>query len=487
MAEKSYKSPISGTRVKPSDRGPRAEIALMEIALIEGLCKIEDEPILLEPFQAAFLASRDRFRCVEKSRQVGYSWIIAAECMARAHMRDTHAATVISYNLGDATEKIRYAKMLAETLPSSFRKKLTEDSKTAISFESANGATSRIVSWPSKAPRGRGGDIYLDELAHYQHDEDVYGGSTALIGRYPKAQLTVCSTPAGRRGTFWAIAKRETDKVFPRYIRQRVPWWLSRYYCHRPDIACDDPRIWAMSTDERIEVYGNETIREQYESLLLEIFQQEFECAYVDEAHSFFPWELLLACAKDIPLEEDAGEWDIRGRLTAGYDVGRVRDLSAMTISEEVNGHHFPRYVNTWARRSFEEQYLTCVEALDTLPIAKFRVDANGIGMQLAEDLVARFGERVEAVNFTPQNKELWATDVKVLLERRKMTLPKHRDLLTQMHAIRRTIGAGGKPRFDAERNAGHHGDLFWSLALAVHRERGEPEMGESVIRARVI
>jgi len=459
----------------------------MEIALIEGLCKIEEDPILLEPFQSAFLASRDRFRCVEKSRQVGFSWIMAAECMARSHMRPQHKATIISYNLGDATEKIRYAKALADTLPASFRKKLVEDSKTAISFEAPNGSMSRIVSWPSKAPRGRGGDIYLDELSHYQHDESVYGGSTALISRHPEAQLTVCSTPAGRRGTFWAIAKQETNKKYPNYMRLRVPWWLSRYFSRRPELAASDPGIYRMSTPERIERYGREEILEQYESLLLEDFQQEFECAYVDEAHSFFPWELILACAKEIPLEDGADGWDVHGRLTGGYDVGRVRDLSAMTIVEEVNGHFFPRYVNTWARRSFEEQYLTCVEALDTLPIAKFRVDANGIGMQLAEDLVSRFGERVEAVNFTPQNKELWATDVKVMLERRQMTLPKHRDLLTQMHAIRRTLGSGGRPRFDAERNAGHHGDLFWSLALAVHRERGAPEMGESVVRARVI
>ena len=55
---------------------------------------------------------------------------------------------------------------------------------------------------PSKPPRGKRGDAYLDELAHYVNDREVYTGSTALILR-SHGQLTGCSTPLGRRGIFW--------------------------------------------------------------------------------------------------------------------------------------------------------------------------------------------------------------------------------------------------------------------------------------------
>jgi phage FluMu gp28-like protein len=861
MATPAFVSPVSGTRVRATDYGVRAEAALSEIALVEGFLRLGNDPILLEPFQVGFMGCRARFRCVEKSRQVGMSWAIAAESVARAHLRAAHEATFISYNLGDAKEKIRYAKQLAESLPGSFRKKISEDSKTALSFDSPSGAaSSRIVSWPSKAPRGKGGDVYLDELAHYQDDTEVYTGSTALIARRPDAQLTVCSTPAGRRGMFWMIARRETEADYSQFVRFRVPWWLSRAYCRDPEAASADQMIWHYSTEQRIQKYGRETILEQYRSLLPEDFAQEFECvpsgacvvtgrgpvpiesvrvgdvvlthtgerqpvtdvstrpydgmlvslttyharlplevtpnhpvlmlrdpcrgksrrvsaslmadlpeprfvpagevrkhdilvypvpradadksptsvrvadhfvrpvgyrsknrlasafpvddaflrlagyylsegsigssgrrtcfsfhtrerhlvdrvrqdvesvfglkcsertqgqcttigvnsvvvaaimrslfgsgaenkslpdawthlpvnrlrvlvdayldgdghrrpgliacstvsptlafqirdffvragdvatlrqdlqrpalrirgrivkvrrllhevrvhprattsakgrrgwndgrylylpvrvassrpyrgnvhnltvardhsyvvgshavhncAYVDEAHSYFPWELLLRCARDFALHEDFSGWDVRGRLTAGYDVGRIKDLAALVIVEEWNNQMWPRLILTWHRRPFEEQYAVCVDALSSLPIAKFYVDRGGIGMNLAEDLVRRFGSRVIPTDFTVQSKETLATDVRVRLEQGAMTLPKHRDLLTQMHAIRRSLGPGGRPRFDSERNARHHGDVFWALALAAQRERDQASDRTHVVRARVI
>ena len=67
---------------------------------------------------------------------------------------------------------------------------------------------SRIISNPSKAPRGKKGDIYLDELAHYVNDREVYRGSSALILR-SHGPLSGASTPLGRRGIFWEIAHEE--------------------------------------------------------------------------------------------------------------------------------------------------------------------------------------------------------------------------------------------------------------------------------------
>ena len=53
------------------------------------------------------------------------------------------------------------------------------DSKTELAFESnaAHKRLSRIISAPSKAPRGKKGDVYLDEVAHYVNDREVYRGS----------------------------------------------------------------------------------------------------------------------------------------------------------------------------------------------------------------------------------------------------------------------------------------------------------------------
>ena len=73
-----------------------------------------------------------------------------------------------------------------EELPLEYQKKLVTDSKLELAFQSvgSNGRKiTRIISNPSKAPRGKTGDIYLDELAHCANDREIYKGSTALIIR----------------------------------------------------------------------------------------------------------------------------------------------------------------------------------------------------------------------------------------------------------------------------------------------------------------
>ena len=151
-----------------------------EWGFVSGLARFDDEPVELEPYQVAFLENRSRFRWVTKSRQVGFSFLFALEALARCHLREKHTAVFVSYNLEDAKEKILVARQVHEELPLAFQKKLVVDSKTELAFES-NGAhqrLSRILSNPSKAPRGKKGDVYLDELAHYVNDREVYRGST---------------------------------------------------------------------------------------------------------------------------------------------------------------------------------------------------------------------------------------------------------------------------------------------------------------------
>lgn len=473
MAPTGYTTPITKRRVRPGQSGARAEAAVAEIALVES-GMLDEEQVELEHYQRFFMASPERFRCVEKARQTGFSWIFAAEAVARSHMRKNHKSVFVSYNLDDAKEKIVYAGQIADAMPNGFKKKRTKDSKTELEFRSADGAgLCRVISLPCKAPRGKAkADVYLDEFAHYMDDVSVYKGTTALIARHPGAQLTVASTPAGRRGMFWQIAREETEKKFPRYIRFNVPWWLCRAYCADIAGALADG-IADMPTIERVHKWGTETLIEQFDSLLLEDFQQEFECAYVDEAHSFFSWDLINSCARDIELYDDSVGWDVTGRLTLGYDVGRKRHVSAMCIMEEISGHRFVRYLNMWERAPFEEQRLAIMEAMENLPIAQCRIDANGIGIQLAEELTERYGEeKIMSCTFSQPDKELMATDLRILMEKRDITLPRHRDLLVQTHSIRKKMGQNNRPMFDSEKNSKHHGDLFWATAAAARKDR---------------
>lgn len=459
-----------------------------ELGFLTGIGHYNEEPIVFEPYQVAFLSSTKKYRWVEKARQVGFSFLFACEAIARCHLRDAHTSVMVSYNLEDAKEKVNYARQLAEELPLAFRKKIVTDSKTELGFLSNSAAkrVSRIISNPSKAPRGKKGDLYLDELAHYANDREVYKGSTALILR-SRGQLTGCSSPLGRRGVFWEIARQEL-RQYRAYWRQQVPWWLCRFFS--TDVARAAKEASMMPTEERVRAFGTKDIQDQFDSLLIEDFQQEFELAYCDESYSFFPYELILPCTSDdLVLADDFPALaEPKGRLVAGFDVGRKRDLSELAIFEEANGKKECRLIRSYDRVPFAEQEADLRRMLTLLPIARLSIDQNGLGMHLAENLRRDFPQVVPET-FTNESKETWANDFKILLQRKDVVLPKDRELVAQTHSVKRRITPSGKPSFEVERDevGRGHADRFWAVALACRKERGPLPGTVPEINVRVI
>jgi hypothetical protein len=123
---------------------------------------------------------------------------------------------------------------------------------------------------------------------------------------------------------FWEIARQELRK-FGAYWRQQVPWWLCRFFC--TDVARASKEAALTPTEERVRTFGTRDIQDQFDSLMIEDFQQEFELAYCDESYSFFPYELILPCTSDeLVLADDFPSLaEPKGRLVAGFDVGRKR------------------------------------------------------------------------------------------------------------------------------------------------------------------
>ena len=447
-----------------------------ELGFLSGVGFFDAQPLSFDAYQMEFLTNATKYRWVAKARQVGFSFLFACEAIARCHLREGHTSVFVSYNLDDAKEKINYARQLHEELPLAYKKRLVVDSKTELGFE-ANGMSkrvSRIVSNPSKAPRGKKGDLYLDELAHYANDREVYKGSTALILR-SRGQLTGCSSPLGRRGVFWEVCEQEL-RPYPAFSRQRVPWWLCRFFCNDVKQAAQEAA--KMSTEERVRAFGLQGIQDQFDSLLLEDFQQEFELVFCDESYSFFPYDLILPCTTD-----DLGTFDdfqafpdkLEGRLTAGFDVGRKRDLSELVIIEEIDGRHHLRMSRSYDQVPFAEQEADLSRMMEVLPIARLSIDQSGIGMHLAENLRRRYDTYIRPESFTNQAKEIWCNDFRILLQRKAVVLPRDRDLVAQIHSIKKTLTPSGKANFDAERTAGEsrgHADKYWALALACQKER---------------
>ncbi len=459
-----------------------------EPGFIDTFFSYNDTRVKLENYQLGFLSDESPMRCIEKSRQVGYSFVFALEAVARSHLRETNNSIFVSYNLADAKEKIAYCKQLHEELPLEFQKKLVGDSKLELAFESnsSSGKKSRITSNPSKAPRGRHGDIYLDELAHCQNDKEIYKGSTALTLR-SGGQLTMCSSPLGRRGVFWEVAREEL-RPYKEFTRQRVPWWLCSDFCL--DVLKAAFEAPAMTTHQRLERFAKQKIVTQFESLTLEDFQQEFEVFYSDEAMTYFPYELILPCCvvEDEDMCTEFGELaGVKGRLTAGYDVGRRRDASELSVFEEVNGRQRCRMLKTYDRVKFETQQHELRALMTIAPVVRLSIDQTGMGIQMAETLANEFPSVVVPETFSNSSKEIWCTDFKIGLQQRIIELPRDRTLISQIHSIQRSVTTGSRITFESkDTDDKGHADKFWSCALACRKER-TPQRLPGRVGVRVI
>jgi len=357
------------------------------------------------------------------------------------------------------------------------------DAKTEVGFASIGKKRriSKVVSNPAKAPRGKSGDVYLDELAHCVNDRIIYAGATALIAR-SGGQLTVGSTPLGQRGTFHAVHTEAFDK-YPGFSRFNVPWWLCRHFSRiadRPDLValCE-----SLPTEVRVERFGTQALKDQFDALPLEDFQQEFELAFQDERVSFFPYDMILPCCQkeawEIPvydnLEQLAEVAGKLGPLYIGFDVGRTKHPSELTVFEKQGPEFTMRYQEQWRDMPFPKQRARARQIGRNLGDhwKKWRVDSTGLGKDLAESLQATFGRRrVKQVDFTMAVKERLANGVKILLQERNLVLPKDRSIIAQIHSIKQKITASGNAIFDAERNRRHHADKLWSIALAVDGRR---------------
>ena len=247
-----------------------------------------------EAFQLEHLNYDGVFSVENKSRQVAWSWLSAAEGLSFAVLDDkvANSSVYTSINLDEAKEKIRYAKAVYENLQVGGLPKLIRDNELLLEFD--NGA--RLISHPSRPPRGKARmNWYGDEFAHVQGDRDIYKGALPIASKGGRIRLG--SSPLGASGLFWEIYT-ETMRKYPGYRRKRTPWWEVQAFCK--NVAEAKQLAPAMPTAHRVEVFGRDSIQAIYANVNEEDFKQEYEAVFVDESTAWISWE-------EIRNNQDAG------------------------------------------------------------------------------------------------------------------------------------------------------------------------------------
>lgn len=435
-----------------------------------------------EAFQLRHLNNESLLDIQIKARQVGFSWLCAADAVADSILNPRTPHIFVSINQDEASEKIRYAKQIIESLDAEVRPKLITENR--LEFEFANG--SRLISHPCRPVRGKPkARVYLDEFAHYPNDKEIY--AAALPAATRGGYIRIGSSPLGAGGMFWEIYEQKL-KPYPGFKRGFVPWWSVAALCKDPAGARNiAPHC---LTEERVRLFGTRRLVEIFENMPLEDFQQEYECAWVDESHSWITWDDI----KRNQIEAQAGRlkyWQARNveeamrvigeaaqevvdgkieqALAGGMDIGRKHDLTEIFFVGKSTTSHLPlRVMISLSGVPFDDQKAVASRALDVLPITQLLIDRNGIGMQIAEQLGQTHGARAQGVDFTNSSKELWAVEAKVKMQRGEVPIPLDRDLAYQIHSIKKKVTAAKNVTFDTEGSEKHHADKFWALALAL-------------------
>ena len=357
---------------------------------------------------------------------------------------------------------------------------------------------SRIVGLPANpyTARGHSAHILLDEFAFHKDSRQIWKALFPTVTR--GYRIRMISTFLGKTNKFYELfyssptLQRFTGQEHE-YVGERGGWSKHFVNIHQAILMGltlkDDEGNPSEPDDLRLALNDEDA------------WAEEFECIPNDEAHAFLShdlissvedarisvkpdWvDLLIAAALDLH-ERNKGigprtvaapghllsNLTFLGDLHLGFDVARKRDLSVIWLDQKIGEVLSSVAVIELRRMPFFAQEMVASAIMMHPRFRRACIDETGIGAQLAENCVHRFGTwRVEPITFTSASKEAMAGGIKQNFEEKKSVIPADPTIRRSLHSIKRFPTSTGHFRFDAERSEETgHADHFWAKALAV-------------------
>jgi phage FluMu gp28-like protein len=291
-----------------------------------------------------------------------------------------------------------------------------------------------VTSLTSNATTGEGftGHVFFDEFGLLPNDREIYRSIYPTITRGYK--LRIISRPFGQSNLFYDIYHDES--AYPDFKRYS-------YDIYR-----------AINDGNRVDI---EQLRRGFDE---DSFAENYECKFLDESTSYFPYNILRERIGTVPSDLSGGKYYI------GIDVARKQHLTAMVILCKLKDFYYTVEVATLKRASFNEQKDKIRSLCEKYPVEAGSIDATGIGTQMAEEVNEEF-PFIKGLMFSNKLKEQLVTGTKKLFENGNVQIPDDADLLSDFHRIRRNVTSSNNVVFDAIANSKSHADRFWAWSLA--------------------
>lgn len=417
------------------------------------------------PYQAEWINDSSRLRICEKGRQIGMSYADSYDSVKKAAVKNGRDVWVMSRDEVQAKQYILYCKRWANVL-----KYAAEDhgeqvfaldngksvKVQVLSF--ASGANVYALSSNPDAIVGKTGHVKLDEFALHKDQRQLFAVAKPVTQW--GGTLSVLSTHRGVGTVFNSLIADIKERG------NKMGWSLHTIPIQR---AVDDGIVEKINA-----ATGNHETREGWlarqraECIDEEQWLQEYCCVPADESTAFISYEMISGCEDDTARKDFDYLRTCANPLYLGFDVARTNDLSVIDVEEKVGDVYWERLRIEMRGKTFGEQEAELYRLLSLPRMQRGCIDATGLGMQLAERAVQRFGYKAEAVRFSGPVKEELAFPLRAAHEDRTLRYARDEKLRADLRGIKKEITGSGNIRFAGEA-ADSHCDRFWAKALALH------------------
>jgi len=433
------------------------------VTFLERLTKITDPTVeqlvdwKLDSYQRKVLRDKSRFKIINKSRKTGISTTLSGGALHTVMTEPNVDIAIISTAERIAWEMMDKIKSIASTLPQQLspRYDINRNERFALPNKS------RILSLPASPDTVRGlglkGKTYVifDEfaaaIAHEPELWDVARGFMVLGGG-----MIINSTPLGKIGKFYEIT--EPLQAHYRGLRElkkdniwsyhEIPW----YRCSR---------------------LKEEIIRKDVDDLN---FRREYNCEFLDEGISFFPYELIYPRAT---VKTCHNSYISEHIILMGVDFAKKEDETAIVVFEKKGRKFRQIFAVTLAGMPYDEQERVIIGLDKAFSPTYIKVDQTGPGETMYDNLMSKLGgSKVWGYMLTNEIKEKMMMNLRILFERNLIEIFAEElqigaKQINQLHGIERTSTESGLHSKYSGKETGKD-DLAIAMAICLHEENKE-------------
>ncbi len=286
--------------------------------------------------------------------------------------------------------------------------------------------------------RGIGATLLLvDEGRDIQNEDLVYSSIEPFLAN-SNGSMAIFSTPWMASGKLWDAWHS------PFWARVKVPSRESRFVSEE---YLDSQRV-LMSA----QMYG-----------------AEFEADFMESVAGYFSAESISRCLRNYGLHEVREE----GRkYSLGVDFGRYRDASVfIVVSKDGDGHLRVEWVKAFVNVPLSDQRPYARYLDNVFHFSRVVVEAQGLGIQISEEIRRDLGGRVELFKPTIGDKARAFEYAKGVVERGEIHIPTDPpQLAAQLRALEFEVKAVGISIHGANGSADDYAHAFAYAVWGHHR-----------------